>query len=360
MRVRSSLQWPRASQVEPEVAGKPYGADGRPRTRPAPDLSLVVGDRPATDGLFAKRLGVPFALVHSGVTPAGPREARTGSPTSRQTTFPPSWTWCSGYVGSYRCTVNQLDGLRRYIEAATTLTQITRGRAEELVRDLVASGELERNRAQDWIEDLVKRSREASETLVARSAPRWTANSETGAQGPRPRRPRSTGGRRSSAWQEPSGATVTSPRVGPGTATGAPAAQRHGQEGFSDKASGKESNGRVVFRQVGSAKKKARSAGRTSGTRGSLQDRAAKSAAAKKSAGSKTRLPQAADRINTSRGRHLSTAGIATPARPGAGGAADWQRAATRRRNCRTRKSPRLGGSRRQVFETRGAVPSQW
>ena len=63
--------------------------------------------------------------------------------------------------------VNQLDGLRRYIEAATTLTQITRGRAEEIVRDLVASGELERNRAQDWIEDLVKRSREASETLVA-------------------------------------------------------------------------------------------------------------------------------------------------------------------------------------------------
>ena len=34
----------------------------------APDLSLVVGDRPATDGLFANRLGVPFALVHSGVT----------------------------------------------------------------------------------------------------------------------------------------------------------------------------------------------------------------------------------------------------------------------------------------------------
>ena len=63
--------------------------------------------------------------------------------------------------------MTQLDGLRRYIEAATTLTLITRARAEELVRDLVASGELERSRAQDWIEDLVKRSREASETLVS-------------------------------------------------------------------------------------------------------------------------------------------------------------------------------------------------
>jgi polyhydroxyalkanoate synthesis regulator phasin len=63
--------------------------------------------------------------------------------------------------------VNQLDGLRRYLDAATTLTQITRGRAEDIVRDLVASGELERTRAQEWIEDLVKRSREASEILVA-------------------------------------------------------------------------------------------------------------------------------------------------------------------------------------------------
>ena len=63
--------------------------------------------------------------------------------------------------------MTQLDGLRRYLEAATTLTQITRGRAEELVRELVASGEVERSRAQDWIDDLIKRSREASETLVS-------------------------------------------------------------------------------------------------------------------------------------------------------------------------------------------------
>ncbi len=34
------------------------------------------------------------------------------------------------------------------------------------MRELVASGEVERCRAQDWIDDLIKRSREASETLV--------------------------------------------------------------------------------------------------------------------------------------------------------------------------------------------------
>lgn len=65
-----------ASGVVPEVAGKPHEpmaalmrrrfafADG--------DSSVVmVGDQPGTDGRLAARLRVPFALVDSGVTPAG-------------------------------------------------------------------------------------------------------------------------------------------------------------------------------------------------------------------------------------------------------------------------------------------------
>jgi 4-nitrophenyl phosphatase len=60
----------RASQTDPLVAGKPYGPMADLVRSTAPDLTLVVGDRPSTDGLFAKRLGVPFALVHSGVTPS--------------------------------------------------------------------------------------------------------------------------------------------------------------------------------------------------------------------------------------------------------------------------------------------------
>jgi polyhydroxyalkanoate synthesis regulator phasin len=59
------------------------------------------------------------------------------------------------------------DGMRRYIEAATALTQITRSRAEELVRELIKTGEFERHRAQDWVEDVVKLSRERSEALVS-------------------------------------------------------------------------------------------------------------------------------------------------------------------------------------------------
>jgi HAD superfamily hydrolase (TIGR01450 family) len=60
----------RASQNEPEVAGKPYAAMASLVRDRAPDTTVVVGDRPATDGLFASRMGVRFALVHSGVTPA--------------------------------------------------------------------------------------------------------------------------------------------------------------------------------------------------------------------------------------------------------------------------------------------------
>ena len=61
----------------------------------------------------------------------------------------------------------ETDGLKRYLEAGMALTQVTRARAEELVRELVKTGEFESSRAQDWVEDLVKVSRERSETLVS-------------------------------------------------------------------------------------------------------------------------------------------------------------------------------------------------
>jgi 4-nitrophenyl phosphatase len=60
-----------AAQTEPEVAGKPHDpVVALIRTR-VPDAALVVGDRPSTDGLLARRLGLPFALVRSGVTRPG-------------------------------------------------------------------------------------------------------------------------------------------------------------------------------------------------------------------------------------------------------------------------------------------------
>ena len=59
-----------AAGRSPEVAGKPYepmAALVQDRFGP---LSVMVGDRPDTDGLFAKRVGAQFGLVLSGVTQA--------------------------------------------------------------------------------------------------------------------------------------------------------------------------------------------------------------------------------------------------------------------------------------------------
>lgn len=61
-----------AGGATPTLAGKPY--------QPVADLlhrrvegavELMVGDRPSTDGLFARRLGTRFGLVRSGVTRPG-------------------------------------------------------------------------------------------------------------------------------------------------------------------------------------------------------------------------------------------------------------------------------------------------
>jgi 4-nitrophenyl phosphatase len=63
-----------AAGVDPVVAGKPHDAmAGLVRARLGAeegDLqdTILVGDRPSTDGKMARRLGVPFYLVLSGVT----------------------------------------------------------------------------------------------------------------------------------------------------------------------------------------------------------------------------------------------------------------------------------------------------
>ena len=71
-----------AAGVEAEVAGKPYAPMAEllaERLRLVDERgssggdTILVGDRPSTDGLMARRLEVPFALVLSGVTAEEPR-----------------------------------------------------------------------------------------------------------------------------------------------------------------------------------------------------------------------------------------------------------------------------------------------
>jgi ribonucleotide monophosphatase NagD (HAD superfamily) len=60
-----------AAETAPEVAGKPHRPTADAIRARASDLSMMVGDRPSTDGALALQLGIPFALVLSGVTDAG-------------------------------------------------------------------------------------------------------------------------------------------------------------------------------------------------------------------------------------------------------------------------------------------------
>ena len=60
-----------AAGVDPVVAGKPHQPMAdlvRERLGDDLDSTVLVGDRPSTDGLMAKKLGVRFALVFSGVS----------------------------------------------------------------------------------------------------------------------------------------------------------------------------------------------------------------------------------------------------------------------------------------------------
>ena len=62
----------KASGATPVVAGKPYepmAALVRAEVGPLGDGALMIGDRLETDGDFARRLDIAFALVRSGVTP---------------------------------------------------------------------------------------------------------------------------------------------------------------------------------------------------------------------------------------------------------------------------------------------------
>jgi HAD superfamily hydrolase (TIGR01450 family) len=60
-----------AAQTDAELAGKPHDPMVALIRRRAPDVALVVGDRPATDGKLARRLSCPYALVLTGVISPG-------------------------------------------------------------------------------------------------------------------------------------------------------------------------------------------------------------------------------------------------------------------------------------------------
>ena len=62
--------------------------------------------------------------------------------------------------------MSQSDALKRYLEAGMAFTQLTRKRAEQVVKDLVAAGDLQRNQAKEAIDELIERSRTNTDALA--------------------------------------------------------------------------------------------------------------------------------------------------------------------------------------------------
>jgi colicin import membrane protein len=56
--------------------------------------------------------------------------------------------------------------IRKYLDAGSMRGQITRARAEEIVRELVSAGDIRREQAQEWVDNLVERSRKSSEHVL--------------------------------------------------------------------------------------------------------------------------------------------------------------------------------------------------
>lgn len=56
---------------KPTVAGKPHDPIVALLHTRVSEIDLVIGDRPSTDGLLARRLGVPYALVRTGIVAPG-------------------------------------------------------------------------------------------------------------------------------------------------------------------------------------------------------------------------------------------------------------------------------------------------
>ena len=80
----------------------------------------------------------------------------------------------------YRSPMAENDLLKRFLDAGVAFTQMTQKRAEEIVNELVRSGEMRAEQAQAMVQELVERSRQNTERFVeqvsrttsrARSAP---------------------------------------------------------------------------------------------------------------------------------------------------------------------------------------------
>jgi polyhydroxyalkanoate synthesis regulator phasin len=63
--------------------------------------------------------------------------------------------------------VTENEGLRRYLKAGMTFSDLTRARADELLHELIKTGETERHKVQDRVGDLVRTGRNRSGAFIS-------------------------------------------------------------------------------------------------------------------------------------------------------------------------------------------------
>src|ERR1700730_15316183 len=61
----------------------------------------------------------------------------------------------------------QNDILKRSLDAGIAFTQMTRAKAEEIVKELVTAGEVQRDQMQSQVDEIIERSRRNTDQLLA-------------------------------------------------------------------------------------------------------------------------------------------------------------------------------------------------
>ncbi len=123
----------------------------------------------------------------------------------------------------------QTDLLRRLLDAGAAFTEMTRSRAESIVQELVRAGEIGVDQMQSNVQELVDRSRENTENLVA--TVREEVTSQLGAASARDvkrleKRLAALEGARAGAAKRPAPGTVTKKATAKKTAAKRTAAKK--------------------------------------------------------------------------------------------------------------------------------------
>ena len=177
-----------AAGVDPAIAGKPNQPAVELVGRRLGSVKLLVGDRPSTDGAFARRLDAEFALVYSGVTPShhgaiDPQPDRVGEDLlslAKQWLDDRARAHQSGPERRYARHMDPDTGedehgsggfeslkesFRRFLETRSAFSGMGRSELEQIVSDFLRGDGKGRERFEDLFEEFRARSRKSVDRI---------------------------------------------------------------------------------------------------------------------------------------------------------------------------------------------------